>query len=207
MSRSGQKSTLSVRNSSKTPNQLRIIGGQWRGRKLSFPDVDGLRPTGDRIRETLFNWLTGELQHARCLDLFAGSGALGLEAASRGADTCVLIERHPLAAAALRQNLSVLNATHVRLEHTDAAQFLSGKPEAPFHVVFMDPPFSLDLWASCAAQLENGGWLADEAWIYLEAPVNTPLSLPSSWRLYRDKKAGQVSYRLYHRAAGEPRTN
>lgn len=207
LSRSGQKSTSSVRNSSKTTNQLRIIGGQWRGRKLSFPDVDGLRPTGDRIRETLFNWLAGELIDARCLDLFAGSGALGLEAASRGAANCVLIERHPLAAASLRQSVAILKAPNIKIDQTDASQYLSQAGTTPFDVVFMDPPFSLDLWASCAQQLEQGGWLSDTAWIYLEAPSDALLALPASWHLYRDKKAGNVSYRLYRRSAGESMLN
>ncbi|WP_049631464.1 16S rRNA (guanine(966)-N(2))-methyltransferase RsmD [Cellvibrio sp. pealriver] len=181
-------------------NQLRIIGGLWRGRKLSFPDVDGLRPTGDRIRETLFNWLAPDIQGARCLDLFAGSGALGLEALSRGAESSLMLEKNALAAQHLRNHLQLLNASNGQVEHTDSLQWLTQQQAPhPFDIIFIDPPFSLSLWEAVANTLESGGWLADEAIIYLEAPRDARLQLPVSWQLYRDKHAGQVSYRLYHR--------
>ena len=192
--------TRSANNKPKGSNQLRIIGGLWRGRKLSFPDVDGLRPTGDRLRETLFNWLAPEIQGAHCLDVFAGSGALGLEALSRGAQTSLLLEKHAAAAQQLRANLQLLQAGNGRVEQVDSLQWLSQQsPPHAFNIVFIDPPFAHDLWDKVAAALEDGNWLADDAVIYLEAPRDAPLQLPAHWQLHRDKQAGQVSYRLYQR--------
>ena len=183
-------------------NQLRIIGGSWRGRKLSFPDVDGLRPTGDRIRETLFNWLAPDIQGAHCLDLFAGSGALGLEALSRGAESSVLLEKHAAAAQQLKANLQLLQADNGRVEQVDSLQWLAQqKPSHPFDIIFIDPPFALDLWATIATALEANHWLSDAAVIYLEAPRDAQLQLPANWQLHRDKQAGQVSFRLYYRQA------
>ena len=184
----------------KASNQLRIIGGLWRGRKLSFPDVDGLRPTGDRIRETLFNWLAPDIQGAHCLDLFAGSGALGLEALSRGAESSWLLEKHPLAAQQLNNNLQLLQANNGKVEQVDSLTWLNRQPPVQrFDIVFIDPPFALDLWDKIAATLEAGNWLSDAAIIYLEAPRAAHLQLPANWQLHRDKQAGQVSYRLYYR--------
>lgn len=182
-------------------NQLRIIGGQWRGRKLGFPDVDGLRPTGDRIRETLFNWLAPEIRGARCLDLFAGSGALGLEALSRGAGASLLVERDAKAAAQLRANLALLRADNGQLMQADALTLLrQGNSTAPFDVVFVDPPFQLNLWQAVVDALEAGGWLADEASIYIEAGRDPEYQTPPNWTLHRDKQGGQVSYRLFYRS-------
>lgn len=181
-------------------NQLRIIAGLWRGRKLSFPDVDGLRPTGDRIRETLFNWLAPEIQGARCLDLFAGSGALGIEALSRGAEVSVLVERDAKAAAQLKANLDILKAEQGRVVNTEALGFLQkGNTDAPYHIVFIDPPFALHLWQSVIAALEAGNWLADNATIYIESGRDHNYHPPINWQLHRDKHAGAVSYRLYYR--------
>ena len=181
-------------------NQLRIIAGLWRGRKLSFPDVDGLRPTGDRIRETLFNWLAPEIQGARCLDLFAGSGALGIEALSRGAETSVLVERDTKAAAQLKANLEILKAEQGRVVNVDALGFLQkGNTEAPYHIVFIDPPFQLKLWQAVIEALEAGNWLADNATIYIESGRDDEYHPPINWQLHRDKHAGAVSYRLFYR--------
>ena len=185
---------------SRNTNQLRIIGGQWRGRKLAFPDVEGLRPTGDRIRETLFNWLAPNIQGARCLDVFAGSGALGLEALSRGASYSLLLERDRIAANAIQQNLQILKAEHGQLVHTDSLQYLAnGNQGNTFDIVFIDPPFALNLWQGVIDRLEAGNWLASDACIYLESPRDNPIPTPNSWHLHRDKHAGQVSYRLYYR--------
>lgn len=181
-------------------NQLRIIAGLWRGRKLSFPDVDGLRPTGDRIRETLFNWLAPEIQGARCLDLFAGSGALGIEALSRGASESVLIERDPKAAAQLKANLEFLQAKHGRVVNEDALSLLKkGNPGEPYHIVFVDPPFQLNLSQSVINALEAGNWLANDATIYIESGRDQSYHTPINWQLHRDKNAGSVSYRLFYR--------
>jgi len=182
--------------------QLRIIGGQWRGRKLSFPAIDGLRPTGDRIRETLFNWLAPDIQGARCLDIFAGSGALGLEALSRGAAVSLLCEKDTRAAAQLRAHLDLLKSSDGKVIHGDSLNYLQqGNKEAPFDVVFIDPPFALNLWQATIDALEAGNWLTDDASIYLEASKNTLYNVPASWQLHRDKTAGQVSYRLFYRRA------
>ncbi len=192
-----------------TSGQLRIIGGAWRGRKLSFPAVDGLRPTGDRVRETLFNWLAPEIQGARCLDVFAGSGALGVEALSRGAGAVVMLERDAKAAAQLRINLSLLNAEHGKVIHGDALKFLQEGNSLhhnfaePYHIVFIDPPFQLQLWQQVIDALETGNWLADNATIYIESgrepAYQTPYQIPANWQLHREKHAGNVSYRLYYR--------
>jgi len=183
-----------------TTNHLRIIGGLWRGRKLSFPDVEGLRPTGDRIRETLFNWLAPEIQNARCLDLFAGSGALGIEALSRGAATSVMVERDSKAAAQLRINLEILKAGHGRTINTDVMELLRrGNTDAPYHIIFIDPPFQLKLWQEVIEALEAGNWLADDATIYIESGRDDQYAPPINWQLHRDKHAGAVSYRLFYR--------
>ena len=186
-------------------NSLRIIGGQWRGRKLSFPDAQGLRPTGDRIRETLFNWLAPELPGAHCLDLFAGSGALGLEALSRGAASVTMIERDNAVATLLRQHLQTLNASDGRIEQADALEWLKRQQIRPeterphFDIVFVDPPFAGNLWCDTLNTLESGGLLSDYAAIYVESPRQQPLSAPEHWSLHREKQAGQVAYRLYYR--------
>jgi len=176
---------------------LRIIGGQWRGRKLTFPAVDGLRPTGDRIRETLFNWLAPFLPGAHCLDLFAGSGALGFEALSRGADEALLLERDPSAAAQLRENLKTLKTTAGEVIQADSIEWLNTAPATPFDVVFVDPPFQHNLWQVSIDRLAEGGWLTPDAAVYIESEPDIPIIVPEHWHLHRDKTSGQVRYRLY----------
>jgi 16S rRNA (guanine966-N2)-methyltransferase len=179
---------------------LRIIGGQWRGRKLPFPDIPGLRPTPDRVRETLFNWLQPHIVNSRCLDLFAGSGALALEALSRGAATVVMVEQHALAAQRLQQHLATLGSTSGHVVQQDALAYLRGMAAERFNIVFLDPPFRQNLLAPCTALLEQQGWLTDPAWIYLETESDLdPLPLPSNWALHRSKIAGQVGYHLARR--------
>ncbi len=179
-------------------NQLRIIGGTWRGRKLDFAPVPGLRPTPNRVRETLFNWLAPVIREARCLDLFAGSGALGLEAASRGAARCVLVEQQHVVVQVLREQLDRLGADRVQVVEAEVTGWLAGDA-TPFDIVFLDPPFHRGLLQQCIELLESNGWLADLAWIYLEAEKGLELTLPESWSWYRDRQAGQVSYRLARR--------
>jgi len=180
-------------------HQVRVIAGQWRGRRLEFPDLPGLRPTPDRVRETLFNWLAPVLPGARCLDLFAGSGALGIEALSRGAAEVVFVERQPLAVRALRDNLMRLKAENAQVEMADALAWLH-QPPTPFEIVLLDPPFGQGLLEPACAMLEAGGWFADAAWIYLEAePELERLPLPVHWTIHREKIAGAVSYRLARR--------
>jgi 16S rRNA (guanine966-N2)-methyltransferase len=179
-------------------SQLRIIGGAWRGRKIDFAAVPGLRPTPNRIRETLFNWLAPVIRDSYCLDLFAGSGALGLEAASRGAACCVLVERDAAAVSMLRAQASRLAASQVEVIEADAVRWLSGTPRR-FDIVFLDPPFHGGLLQECANRLEQHGWLKDSAWIYVEAEAGNALELPPHWHWHRDRQAGQVSYRLARR--------
>jgi 16S rRNA (guanine966-N2)-methyltransferase len=179
---------------------LRIIGGTWRGRKLRFPAVELIRPTPDRVRETLFNWLGARIGGARCLDLFAGSGALGLEALSRGAAAVTFVERDAAAVRALAATLTAWGARAARVERADALAFLAGAPQ-PCDVVFLDPPFGAGLLGAAAAALERGGWLAPTALIYVECAAREgPPALPESWRALRGKRTGEVGYHLYGRS-------
>lgn len=178
---------------------VRIIAGRWRGRKLPVAEIDGLRPTGDRIRETLFNWLMSDTPGARVLDLFSGAGSLGLESLSRGASELLMIERHPKAAKQLRDNLKSLDAQGASVIECDAISWLEQSAAQPFDLVFIDPPFSQDLWQASFDKLEAGGYLHSGSAIYVECERNHPLSTPPNWHLHRDKNAGNVSFRLYYR--------
>nr|WP_024966474.1 16S rRNA (guanine(966)-N(2))-methyltransferase [Pantoea sp. IMH] len=180
--------------------QIRIIGGLWRGRKLPVPDSAGLRPTTDRVRETLFNWLAPDIQGARCLDCFAGSGALGLEALSRHAASVTLIELERPVAQQLEKNLATLGATAGRVINTNTLQWLAQQGE-PHDLVFIDPPFRKGLLEQTLTLLENNSWLTDGALVYVESEVENGLPpVPVSWQLHREKVAGQVAYRLYIRS-------
>ena len=184
---------------------LRIIGGTWRGRKLRFPDSAAIRPTPDRVRETLFNWLGAATQGAQCLDLFAGSGALGLEALSRGAAHVTFVEQDPSAVRELRARLAEWQAGDAPVERADALRYLAGAAR-PFDIVFLDPPFASGLLARAAALLEERRWLKDGALIYVEHAAREPLpALPTSWRALKTKQAGEVGYHLF--AYADPGTN
>ena len=178
-------------------NRVRIIGGEWRSRLLQFPDAPGLRPTPDRVRETLFNWLQLRIVGAHCLDLFAGSGALGFEALSRGASGVTALETATPVAAALRQNASLLGSDRLQLLQQDALHWLDKPASQLFDVVFVDPPFADNSHARCCDLLQQNGWLAPGALVYLEAgqPLTT-LALPTAWQLTRHKQAGDVYYGL-----------
>ena len=179
---------------------LRIIGGAWRGRRFRFPaGAAEIRPTPDRVRETLFNWLGPRVVGARCLDLFAGSGALGLEALSRGAASVVFVERDAVAARELQARLAEWNAKDAEVMRGDALGFLNGVGLS-FDVVFLDPPFDANLLPVAAKRLEEQGWLAPDALIYIESPGRSDLpSLPLSWQQAKAKRAGEVGYHLYQR--------
>jgi len=179
---------------------LRIIGGTWRGRRLRFPASAALRPTPDRVRETLFNWLGGRVVGARCLDLFAGSGALGLEALSRGAARVLFIEHQPAAARELAKLVVEWGAREAgEVRRDDALRFLNG-PAEPFDLVFLDPPFDTDLASRAAVRLEAGGWLADRALIYLESAARAGIpAMPAGWTMLKGKSAGEVGYHLFER--------
>ena len=177
--------------------RLRIIGGLWRSRQLKFPAIEGLRPTPDRVRETLFNWLAAEIPGSRCLDLFAGSGALGLEALSREAGEVVFVDRSPVAAQTLRDNLRTLGSDRGQVIATDALGFLA-RSENPFDVIFLDPPFRHDWLAAVLARLTEGNWVKNRGWVYVEHEAElTSLAVPHNWTEYRRKEAGQVVYRLF----------
>ena len=179
------------------PGRLRIVAGMWRSRLLDIADVPGLRPTSERIRETLFNWLAPVLPGARCLDLFAGTGALGLEALSRGAAKTVFVERSPVAAAALRRNLDRLGVATAVLRESDAATYLDAPADGPFDIVFLDPPFVDDRLAETCALLAAGPLLAPHALVYLEDDRDRPPpALPQGWTLLKSKTAGNVRYSL-----------
>jgi 16S rRNA (guanine966-N2)-methyltransferase len=178
-----------------SPNRLRIIGGRWRGVPIKFPAIESIRPSPDRVRETLFNWLQHEIIDARCLDLFAGSGALGVEALSRGAAHVTFVEREPQVARHIEETLERLQVTNSSVFSLDALQFLRTAPQ-PFDIVFLDPPYASDLLARACAQLANG-WLNSRCWIYLESAADASLpELPPGWAVYRSKRAGQVGYHL-----------
>jgi len=180
-------------------SQLRIIGGQWRGRKLSFPLIDGLRPTPDRVRETVFNWLVPYLGNATCVDLFAGSGALGLEAASRGAAHVDLVELNKTAYLAIQAHLTTLKADNCAVFLSTAQQFIK-KSQSRYDIVLMDPPYLADLWTEIAFLLEESTLLMPSCVIYLECPAKQMLpNLPLNWQLIKDKKAGDVRYCLFNR--------
>lgn len=180
---------------------VRIISGLWRGRKLPVQDAQGLRPTTDRVKETLFNWLAADIPHARCLDLFAGSGGLGFESASRQAELVTMIELNPQAFQQLQKNVASLKATNIQVVNTDALSFLK-QPGTPHHVVFIDPPFRKGLLDETVTLLEQNGWLAEDAMIYIETEKELSIAgLPENWHLHREKTAGQVSYRLYERTS------
>ena len=188
--------------------QVRIIGGEWRGRKLSFPDLPQLRPSPDRVRETLFNWLQPVIPGARCLDLYAGSGALGMEALSRGAQSVTLVDLDSRAVRSLQQNLDTLIAgdrpERARVVQQNVLEFLQG-PARPVDVVFLDPPYGKGLVSECCALLETRGWLRDNARVYIEAEATLEvLDLPQTWEMLRSKTAGQVGYHLAGRKAKIP---
>lgn len=178
--------------------QVRIIAGQWRSRRLPVQDLEGLRPTTDRVRETLFNWLANDLVNARVLDCFGGSGALALEALSRYASFAQIIELQRGAAMQLKENLQTLKCDKAEVLNADTLVVLQRGCEQGFDVVFIDPPFRKGLAEKTIQLLDTQGWLNDGALIYVEIESELPqLAIPSRWHALKEKNAGQVSYRLY----------
>jgi 16S rRNA (guanine966-N2)-methyltransferase len=183
-------------------SQLRIIAGTWRSRRFGFNEQPGLRPTPDRVRETLFNWLSGHVEGARCVDPFAGSGALTLEALSRGAAWVLACDTSREVVNTLRGHLQTLDCDRAEVRQQDALALLATAPAAPFELAFLDPPFRQDLLAPACAALENNGWLSPDALIYTESECRpNELQSPSNWSLHREKRAGQVWYCLWQRNA------
>lgn len=182
--------------------QLRIIGGEWRSRQFSFPMAHGLRPTPNRVRETLFNWLAPYVEGAHVLDCFTGSGALFLEALSRGASSALALDSNRSAISNLQQILTTLKNSSGQLLQTDALRHLQEQPATAYDLVFLDPPFGQNLLEPACTLLEEKGWLAKDAWIYTESEAApSTLVMPGNWRLHREQKAGQVHYALWERRA------
>lgn len=178
--------------------QVRLIAGEWRGRKLLVPDLPGLRPSGDRSRETLFNWLQPYLPGARCLDLFAGSGALGFEAASRGAAHVDLVEIAPLAVSALVESRALLGTERVDVHRANALEWLGGLEAQSLDVVFVDPPFDSGLAIQVLQKLQQTGCVAPGGFVYVEAAAQLPeLVMQPPFKLRREKVLGEVRMRLF----------
>ncbi|MET0287998.1 MAG: 16S rRNA (guanine(966)-N(2))-methyltransferase RsmD [Pseudoxanthomonas sp.] len=176
--------------------QVRIVGGRWRNTRLAVPDSPGLRPSGDRVRETLFNWLTGQLAGARVLDLFAGTGALGLEALSRGAASATLVERDTALARAMNDTVVRLGAqAEAVVVQGDALSWLAGQAHGAFDVVFVDPPFAAGLWEAVLAALLPK--VAAGGWIYVESPADQAPTPGPGWSLHRQGQTREVRYALY----------
>jgi len=191
-----------------TRNRVRIIGGKWRGSRLDFPTVDGLRPSADRTRETLFNWLQAQIHGSRCLDLFAGSGALGFEALSRGAAYVLMLEKNKHAAQQLQQHKQRLGAVQCEVRQIDALAWLAQQapvlengadyqPQPAFDIVFLDPPYSLRLHSQCLQLLEQSALLRQGGLLYFEQPQHEePIDVSKRWQEIKHKSSGQVSYSL-----------
>ncbi|MCO4785174.1 MAG: 16S rRNA (guanine(966)-N(2))-methyltransferase RsmD [Marinomonas atlantica] len=183
-------------NNAKGQSKLRIIGGDWRSRQLPILDLEGLRPTTDRVRETVFNWLNFDIPGASCLDLFAGSGALGLEALSRGAKECTFVELNRAVAQQINHNLTTLKASNGSVINSDAMAYLNTPPTA-FDIIFLDPPFRKGLLEKIIPMISEG-WLKPNGYIYIEKESESDLSgLPNHWQLEKEKRAGQLTYSLY----------
>ena len=179
--------------------EVRIIAGLWRGRKLPVLTSQGLRPTGDRVKETLFNWLMPYIVDSECLDCFAGSGSLGFEALSRQAAKVTFLELEKAVAQQLSKNIQTLKcADRAQVVNQNSLQFLNQPQNQPhFDLVFLDPPFTFDLAEQAIALLDKNHWLRPQALVYVETEKDKGLNVPESWALLKEKNSGQVSYRLY----------
>ena len=180
-------------------NEVRIIGGSHRSRRIRFPSSLGLRPTADRVRETVFNWIRDDIDGASILDLFAGSGAMGWEALSRGARRAVFVEASSDVARCLADTQRMMDFQGAEIKHLEAETFLAGEPEI-FDVVFMDPPFHSKLLLGAAASLEERGWLKDGALIYVECEAGLSITaFPENWRLFRQGATRMAQYQIFKR--------
>ena len=179
------------------PGRLRIVAGNWRSRLLEIADEPGLRPTAERLRETLFNWLAPTIEGAHGLDLFAGTGALGIEALSRGAASLTFVESSPGVAALLQRNLAKLDADNAEIVRGDALEYLADYRGRPFDIIFVDPPFADDMLADACAALHASEAIAAGTRVYLEDARSRALpSLPENWRIEKERTAGNVRYAL-----------
>ena len=188
--------------SSSAKGEVRIIAGLWRGRKLPVLNAEGLRPTGDRMKEMLFNWLMAEIPQSCCLDAFAGSGSLGFEALSRQAKTVIFLEQNKAVANQLKKNLQTLKvpAEKAQVHQQNTLDFLAQDPQQTrFDVVFLDPPFHFGLAQQAVNLLHTQNWLAENALIYVETEKAAHLQVPNNWQLLKEKVSGAVSARLYQK--------
>lgn len=174
-----------------------MIGGKLRGSRLTVPSLPGLRPTPQRLRQTLFDWLAPVIDGAGVLDAFAGSGALGIEALSRGAARATFLERDPVQARAIAGDLVRLRQANARVLAEDALTVLAREAGERYDVVFVDPPFDSRAWTLAAALVEAHGWLAESAWVYVETGVRDAFDAPARWQLHRQRDAGAVRARLF----------
>lgn len=204
-SRSSEKFNSSAHTSASTKakskhnsNHVRIIGGDWRGRKLSFPGLDGLRPTGDRMRETLFNWLQADIQGAQVVDLFAGSGSLGLESLSRGASRATFVELDKQAARSIQQNLQLLDAKNALVQNQSAFDYIESAKAESCDLLFLDPPFADAHHNEILESVYRQKIMRQGAAVYIEAPLSASIAIPPAWTVYREKASGQVKYLLCH---------
>ena len=188
-------------------NSVRIIGGDWRGRRLPVADVPGLRPSGDRSRETLFNWLQPWIPGAECGDLFAGTGALGFEAASRGASSVLMIEKHPRAQEVLSQSIEQLQAVQVNLHRGGAMSMIEEFKPDSFDIVFVDPPFDSNLAGLVLERLDKTGCVRRGGFVYVESPAQHAISPLEDWRVWRDQQLGDVRMQLFRRQMHEDERN
>lgn len=193
--KSNEKSRKSIKG-----GFIRLISGKWRGKKLPVKDIEGLRPTTDRTKETLFNWLMHDINDATCLDCFSGSGSLGFEALSRFAKKVTLLERDKSVAKQLRENLTTLKVSNANVIEGDSINYLNQVATEQYNIVFIDPPFHKNLVQPCCDALQSNEYLASDALIYIEREVDLKsLKLPSTWTLLKEKSTGQVTYQLYQK--------
>ncbi|CUS47626.1 MAG: 16S rRNA (guanine(966)-N(2))-methyltransferase RsmD [Idiomarinaceae bacterium HL-53] len=191
------------KNSSKPLGTIRVIGGRWRGRKLPVLDAEGLRPTTDRLKETVFNWIQFEITGAQVLDAFAGTGSLGIEALSRGAASAIFVENNRAAVNQLKTNLNTLKALQCEVQEMDTLRYLQTQSTRQFDLVFIDPPFHQQLAQPTINALEANQWLTREALIYVETEINAPVAAPSNWQLTKEKTTSQVRAQLFLRTESE----
>ena len=185
------------KNNSKNRGKVRITSGEWKNRNLEVPDIDGLRPTSERVRETLFNWLMPSIHKSVCLDLFAGSGSLGFEALSRGAKHCTFVEKSKLAFSQIKTTRTSLNAVNSEVHNCDAIDFLSSVHNHNFNLVFLDPPFSDDYLISSIESIREYQLVSSGGYIYIEFNKNNDLfDLPDNWSVIRKKIYGNVCFIL-----------
>jgi len=188
-------------------NRVRIIAGDWRGRRLPVADVPGLRPSGDRSRETLFNWLQPWVVGADCADLFAGTGALGFEAASRGAASVLMVEKHPRAFAVLTESVEQLQAEQVSLHAGGAMSFIESLAADSLDLVFVDPPFDSNLGGLVLERLADQGCVRSGGFVYVESPASAQIVPPEGWSTWRDQEMGEVRMQLFRRQVQDDERN